>query len=214
PRRMRHVLADLDAGDVRVDRPKIAAKLRRRVGLQIKRVDGAESAVQEAKDERNVAGRPPALRRTGLQLEQTRQTKAEETRGAEAEKIAAADAVAEPSRCHNDAPQSSLFDHDWRRKSKPKSSGLRPARAVIRSHELYTIVPRPGGRMRTFDSLSEKEVLALAISLEEEDARVYDDFAEGLKDTHPAAAEEFRKLRSDEDGHRHRLLELYKQRFG
>ena len=43
--------------------------------------------------------------------------------------------------------------------------------------------------MRNFDSLSEREVLALAISLEEEDARIYDDFAEGLKDTHPALHE-------------------------
>jgi rubrerythrin len=68
--------------------------------------------------------------------------------------------------------------------------------------------------MRTFDSLSEKELLALAISQEEEDARIYDDFAEGLKDDHPVAAEEFRKMRADEDGHRHRLLELYRQKFG
>jgi rubrerythrin len=68
--------------------------------------------------------------------------------------------------------------------------------------------------MRAFNSLSEKEILALAISLEEEDARIYDDFAEGLKDTHPAQAEEFRVIRAEEDGHRHRLLELYKKRFG
>ncbi len=68
--------------------------------------------------------------------------------------------------------------------------------------------------MRTFDSLSEKEVLALAISLEEEDARVYDDFAEGLKDSHPAQAEEFRRMRAEEDGHRHRLLDLYRGKFG
>src|SRR5262249_54573923 len=63
-------------------------------------------------------------------------------------------------------------------------------------------------------SLSERELLALAISLEEEDARIYDDFAEGLKDEYPAAAEEFRRLRADEDRHRHRLLELYRERFG
>jgi rubrerythrin len=68
--------------------------------------------------------------------------------------------------------------------------------------------------MRSFKSLTEQEVLALAISLEEEDARIYDDFADGLKDTHPAVAEQFRTLRGEEDGHRHRLLDLYKQRFG
>lgn len=68
--------------------------------------------------------------------------------------------------------------------------------------------------MRSFDSLTEREVLALAISLEEEDARVYDDLAAALQAKYPEAADEFRKLRADEDGHRHRLLEVYRQRFG
>jgi len=68
--------------------------------------------------------------------------------------------------------------------------------------------------MRTFKSLSEREILALAISLEEEDARIYDDFAEGLKASHPSQAERFREMRADEDSHRHRLLELYRQKFG
>jgi rubrerythrin len=68
--------------------------------------------------------------------------------------------------------------------------------------------------MRSFKSLNEQEILALAISLEEEDARIYDDFADGLKTMHPAQAEEFRRLRAEEDGHRHRLLDLYKQKFG
>jgi rubrerythrin len=68
--------------------------------------------------------------------------------------------------------------------------------------------------MRSFKSLTEQEILALAISLEEEDARIYDDFADGLKETHPAHAEQFRKMRAEEDGHRHRLLDLYRQRFG
>src|SRR5262245_515790 len=68
--------------------------------------------------------------------------------------------------------------------------------------------------MRSFDSLSEQEILALAISLEEEDARIYDDFADGLKETYPAQAAKFNELRADEDGHRHRLLDLYRQRFG
>lgn len=68
--------------------------------------------------------------------------------------------------------------------------------------------------MRAFKSLSEQEILALAISLEEEDARIYDDLADGLQQTHPAQAEEFRRLRVEEDGHRHRLLDLYQSRFG
>lgn len=68
--------------------------------------------------------------------------------------------------------------------------------------------------IRRFDSLTEREVLALAISLEEEDARIFDDLAAALQGNHPAAAEEFRKLRAEEDGHRHRLLDTYKIRFG
>jgi erythrin-vacuolar iron transport family protein len=68
--------------------------------------------------------------------------------------------------------------------------------------------------MRSFKSLSEQEILALAISLEEEDARIFDDFAEGLQATYPAQAEEFRRLRAEEDTHRHRLLDLYRAKFG
>jgi rubrerythrin len=68
--------------------------------------------------------------------------------------------------------------------------------------------------MRTFDSLTEQEILALAISLEEEDARIYHDFADGLKDSYPAQAAKFNELRAEEDGHRHRLLDHYRERFG
>lgn len=68
--------------------------------------------------------------------------------------------------------------------------------------------------MRSFKSLSEREILALAISLEEEDARIYADFAEGLQADYPATADKFREMRAQEDGHRHRLLDLYRQKFG
>ena len=68
--------------------------------------------------------------------------------------------------------------------------------------------------MRSFETLTEQEILALAIALEEEDARIYDDFADGLKENYPEQAEKFKELRREEDGHRHRLLEHYKQRFG
>jgi rubrerythrin len=68
--------------------------------------------------------------------------------------------------------------------------------------------------MKTFDSMTEQEILALAISLEEEDARIYGDFADGLQADYPEQAEKFRVMRREEDGHRHRLLELYKSRFG
>ncbi|HUB86629.1 MAG TPA: ferritin family protein, partial [Verrucomicrobiae bacterium] len=68
--------------------------------------------------------------------------------------------------------------------------------------------------MKTFDSLTEQEVLALAISLEEEDARIYEDFADGLQQNYPEQAAKFREMRRQEDGHRHRLLELYRSKFG
>lgn len=68
--------------------------------------------------------------------------------------------------------------------------------------------------MRSFDTLSEREILALAVSLEEEDERVYADFAEGLREHFPASAAVFDVMRTEESGHRRRLIELYKTRFG
>jgi rubrerythrin len=68
--------------------------------------------------------------------------------------------------------------------------------------------------MRNFDSLTEKEILALAISLEEEDERVYADFAEGLKQDFPASAAVFDGMRLEESGHRRRLIELFREKFG
>jgi len=68
--------------------------------------------------------------------------------------------------------------------------------------------------MRDFNSLSEQEILALAISLEEEDERIYADFAEGLRQDFPATAGVLDGMRKEESGHRRRLIELYQQRFG
>jgi rubrerythrin len=68
--------------------------------------------------------------------------------------------------------------------------------------------------MRNFDSLSEREILALAISLEEEDERFYADFAEGLRENFPSSAAVFDGMRQEESGHRRRLLDLYRGRFG
>ena len=62
--------------------------------------------------------------------------------------------------------------------------------------------------MRSFQSLSEQEILALAISLEEEDARIYGDFADGLMADYPATAAILNEMRGEEDGHRHRLIGL------
>ncbi len=68
--------------------------------------------------------------------------------------------------------------------------------------------------MRSFDSLSEREILALAISLEEEDERVYAEYAEGLRENFPASAAVFDGMREEESGHRRRLIELFRQKFG
>src|SRR5208282_1644220 len=65
-----------------------------------------------------------------------------------------------------------------------------------------------------FRDLNEAQILALAVTAEEEDARIYRDFAESLRADFPATAELFTKMAGEEDGHRHRLTELYRQRFG
>jgi erythrin-vacuolar iron transport family protein len=68
--------------------------------------------------------------------------------------------------------------------------------------------------MKKFEDLTEREVLALAIALEEEDERVYADFAEGLRQDYPATASMFDGMREEESGHRRRLLELFQKKFG
>src|SRR6202162_1382248 len=70
------------------------------------------------------------------------------------------------------------------------------------------------GDMKKFEELTEREVLALAIGLEEEDERVYADFAEGLRPDYPAPAAMFEGMRKEESGHRRRLIELFQQKFG
>ena len=68
--------------------------------------------------------------------------------------------------------------------------------------------------MRSFNSLSEREILALAISLEEEDERVYADYAERLRPEFPASAAVLEGMRQEESAHRTRLLVRYRQQFG
>src|SRR6201987_5870584 len=68
--------------------------------------------------------------------------------------------------------------------------------------------------MKKFEELTEREILALAIGLEEEDERVYADFAEGLRQDYPATASMFDGMREEESGHRRRLLELFQRKFG
>jgi erythrin-vacuolar iron transport family protein len=67
---------------------------------------------------------------------------------------------------------------------------------------------------KDFSDLSEQELVALAVSLEEEDARIYDEFAQGLRETYPDTARMFAAMADEETGHRHRLFDLYRDKFG
>ncbi len=68
--------------------------------------------------------------------------------------------------------------------------------------------------MRNFSDLSEREVLALAIANEEEDSRIYADLAEGLRVDYPATATLFTDMAGEENEHRRRLIEMYREKFG
>ena len=67
---------------------------------------------------------------------------------------------------------------------------------------------------KNFKDLTEREIVALAIALEEEDGRIYGDFIDGLRDTYPASAKMFEEMQAEESGHRSSLIEIYRQRFG
>ncbi len=68
--------------------------------------------------------------------------------------------------------------------------------------------------MRNFDDLSEREMLALAISNEEEDSRIYADFADGLIEDYPASAKVFTEMAAEENEHRRQLIDLFVSKFG
>src|SRR5262252_7057810 len=67
---------------------------------------------------------------------------------------------------------------------------------------------------KRFKDLSEREILALAIALEEEDGRVYGDFVDGLREAYPASAKLFEEMQAEESNHRASLIELYRTKFG
>jgi erythrin-vacuolar iron transport family protein len=67
---------------------------------------------------------------------------------------------------------------------------------------------------KAFADLEEREILALAIALEEEDSCIYADFAEKLKASHPSIASILESMRREEASHHARLLQIYKQEYG
>src|ERR1700686_175583 len=79
---------------------------------------------------------------------------------------------------------------------------------------LPSIPPERAAMLKRFRDLYEKEILALAVSNEEEDGRIYGEFSDALRETYPATAALFEDMRQEEVVHRDRLLAMYKQRFG
>lgn len=68
--------------------------------------------------------------------------------------------------------------------------------------------------MRRFSELDDREILALAISLEEEHGRIYAEYASGLVESYPASATVFTEMAEEENEHRRWLIELFRQKFG
>jgi erythrin-vacuolar iron transport family protein len=68
--------------------------------------------------------------------------------------------------------------------------------------------------VKNFSDLTEQEVLALAITNEEEDSRIYRGFAEGLREQFPSSAKVFDEMAEEEVHHRTMLYDLYRQKFG
>ena len=68
--------------------------------------------------------------------------------------------------------------------------------------------------MRNLSELTERDLLALAISSEEEDGRVYADFAHDLRDDYPGSAQMFADMAAEENEHRRRLIDAFAERFG
>lgn len=68
--------------------------------------------------------------------------------------------------------------------------------------------------LKRFKDLTEREILAIAIAAEEEDGRIYGEFADGLRESYPATAKMFEEMREEEVVHRDRLLAMFRDRFG
>jgi erythrin-vacuolar iron transport family protein len=68
--------------------------------------------------------------------------------------------------------------------------------------------------LKKFKELSEREIVALAVASEEEDGRIYGEFADALRETYPSTAQMFEEMREEEIVHRDRLLAMFRQRFG
>ncbi len=70
------------------------------------------------------------------------------------------------------------------------------------------------GAKRNFDDLSDEEILALAISAEEDDGRIYRSYARKFREDYPESAKQFDEMAAEEDEHRQALIALFQKRFG
>ena len=68
--------------------------------------------------------------------------------------------------------------------------------------------------MKSFSELDQREILALAIALEEEDGRIYMEYVEGLRESYPASAKVFEEMAAEENEHRRWLIDLFRRKFG
>src|ERR1700731_3435618 len=71
-----------------------------------------------------------------------------------------------------------------------------------------------GPMLKIFKDLSERDILALAISSEAEDGRIYGECADALRESYPATADMFEGMREEEAVLRDRLLAMFRERFG
>ena len=114
-------------------------------------------------------------------------------------------------------PVISVMDFAFIKKAAPDRSCSSYAISISLSRGPTMFSYRPlfrFGHKRRFDELSEREVLALAISSEEEDGAIYSAYAEKLRPDFPASAAVFEGMSAEEDGHRKALIDLYRSRFG
>lgn len=68
--------------------------------------------------------------------------------------------------------------------------------------------------MKSFAELEPREILALAIALEEEHGRIYSEYADGLRESFPASAKVFLEMADEENEHRRWLIDLFRKKFG
>src|SRR5690606_1445952 len=76
------------------------------------------------------------------------------------------------------------------------------------------VPPFMSSSRRPFETLTEEEILALAIGAEEEDARIYRAYADNLRDRYPASAKVFDDMAEVEGTHKNMLIEIFRTRFG